>query len=73
MLHGCIYITLSFVCFTGDPNKNDMNVYVVSGTIFFSFFADFLRVLHLVRLFLVLDPLYPWRKSLTYVQVKKNW
>lgn len=20
-----------------------------------------------------LDPLYPWRKSLTYVQVKQNW
>lgn len=28
----------SFVCFTGDPNKNDMNVYVVSGTIFFLLF-----------------------------------
>lgn len=63
----------SFVCFTGDRNKNDMNVYVVSGNIFFSFFTDFLRVLHLGRLFLVLDPLYPWRKSLTYVQVKQNW
>ena len=63
----------SFVCFTGDRNKNDMNVYVVSGNIFFSFFTDFLRVLQLGRLFLVLDPLYPWRKSLTYVQVKQNW
>ena len=29
----------SFVFFTGDPNKNDMNVYVVSGTIFFSPFS----------------------------------
>ena len=29
----------SFVCFTGDPNKNYMNVYVVSGTIFFSPFS----------------------------------
>lgn len=25
----------SFFCFTGDPNKNDMHVYVVSGTIFY--------------------------------------